>query len=1070
MEEIANSLTSWQTIHSFWSRLADRMGFMFHSYRFAGMTVHPNSIPQRFWILQALAVVAALFFAPASSAEAQGFGGRNPGNQYPPQNYYTGLEIYRDGDMKNAINAFESALRSSRTDINGKWIDAIPVHAMLAECYWHLGHLPLCRTHLDAGMQITIRNRGWLGAIDWNSLNQGNAIKAGATNLWPEANAVRLAPIPDGLMLQSGEVMTEQRLQQGGRIEGPNLRRVDAVEIMRSIALMMYRRRVVMGELSAQEPLAAELLESTKYPQGLTSPGGRSLIGAMRGVGQLAVGEGATVADRVGKYATLGGAVHPMTPLMLLAGMTVGVSGDATGKLDPNIAVGLVATSQRAVNSAAALEQYEFIGEALQLAVGAAGPQQYGVVEQTAMLAGRTLIRESRLTSLHCYLVAADAAISAGRVDAAEEAMTLAIEIASRRDVEFPRLEAYGAYVAARIAAARGESLGGREGKLSNAMGSLNEFVNNRRDRNRPVISMPSHYQLSLVQSLMGQSIGNQSSKGLLDYFTSPVSMSTWRRDPVDAIALIGLDTTPLHRSRLELAVAENNGTDVLKSTDRIHAARLTSELPLRGRLMDVRSLVTDPVESFWPSAKDLVVQPSPMIADLRQRVQASLREGTDEIEPRDAAIASRQESLVTQIALQRLRIPSICPPPVATEDAGSLPPGIGMLTFVVDGPRLVATFSRDGNTTGWISPAGRRIPTMISKLLAEIGANRNRGKRLPDDESWRKTAAQLKEMLFPANSNWNETGLENLVIVPDGPLWYLPFELLPASDGPNVTADENGDPVEKEADVDPETAGDPDTPAQLWADTLIVSYAPTPGLALREVGASSDANRVAVMAGTFFAPRQKELNDQMIEEMLAAADDPLQWTLGSAPPTDRVGLGVGHLVVASPLTPSVAAPMATTTIPNSTSTPRSDASGSWDQLFGWVRLPASGPRTVALPGYRTAAGAAKLGDGSEIFFPLAALRCSGVKEVTLSRWVTGGHSAATVIGELINETPHTSLASATRRGVSLLRQADLAVAGEPLLGKADEDSQDINGNQPLFWATYMASGSLGLPAPTSEE
>ncbi|MEO9593671.1 hypothetical protein [Rhodopirellula bahusiensis] len=1037
---------------------------MFLSHRFAGMTVHPTSTSQRSWTLLSLAMIAALLCASSRSTQAQVLGGANTGKQYPPQTYYTGLEIYRDGDLKNAINAFESALRSSRTDINGKWIDAIPVHAMLAECYWHLGHLPLCRTHLDAGMQITVRNRGWLGAIDWTSLNQGGAIRAGATNLWPEANAVRLAPVPKGLMLRSGDVMTEQRLQQGGAIESQNLKRIDAIEIMRSIALMMYRRRVVMGELSAQEPLAAELMESTKYPQGLNSPGGRSLIGAMRGVGQIAVGEDSTVVDRVGKYATLGGAVHPMTPLMLLAGMSVGVSGDANGNLDPNVGSGLVATSQRAVNSAAALEQYEFIGEALQLAVGAAGPQQYGKVEQTSLLAGRTLIRESRLASLHCYLVAADAAISAGRVDAAAEAMTLAIEIASRRDVDFPRLEAYGAYVAARIAAARGESLGGPEGKLSNAMGSLNEFVNNRRDRNRPVISMPSHYQLSLVQSMMGRSIGNQSSKSLLTYFTSPVSMPTWRRDPVDAIALIGLDSTPLHRGRLELAVAENNGIDVLKSTDRIHAARLASALPLRGRLMDVRSLVTDPAESFWPSAKDLVVQPSPMIADLRQKVQASLREGADDTEPRNAAVASLQESLVTQIALQRLRIPAICPPPVASEDAASLPPGTGLLTFVVDGPRLVATLSRDGNTTGWISPAGRRIPTMISKLLAEIGANRSRGKRLPDDESWRDTAAKLKEMLFPSNSGWNETGLENLVIVPDGPLWYLPFELLPASDGPDVTAEENDDAPEDAADVDPES------PGQLWADTIEISYAPTPGLALREVGSASEANRVAVMAGTFFAPRQKELNDQMIEEMLAAADDPLKWTLGSAPPTDRVGLGVAHLVVASPLTPNVAAPMATTTIPTSTSTPRSDANGPWDQLFGWVRLPAGGPRTVALPGYRTAAGAAKLGDGSEIFFPLAALRCSGVKEITLSRWVTGGNSAATVIGELINETPHTSLASATQRGVSLLRQADLSVTGEPLLGKADEDSQSINGNQPLFWATYMTSGSIGLPAPKSDE
>ncbi|MCC9644496.1 CHAT domain-containing protein [Rhodopirellula sp. JC740] len=1000
-------------------------------------------------------------------SQAQGFGGvAQTGNQYPPQAYYTGLKIYRDGDLRNAVEAFESALRSARTDINGKWIDAIPAHAMLAECYWHMGHLPLCRTHLDAGMRITIQNRGWLGAIDWSGLDRGGAIKAGKSNLWPEANAVRLAPVPNSLMLQSGEFLTEQRLQQGGRIEAPNLIRIDAVEIMRCIAMMMYRRRVIMGDLSATEPLAAEVMESTKYPSGLNSPGGRTLIGAMRGIGQYAVGEDTTVMDRAGKYSMLGGSVHSMTPMMLVAGVAVGIQGDNTGNLDPNASATLVATSQRAVNAAAALEQYELIGEALQLAVGAADSRQFSTVEKSAILAGQTLIRESRLASLHCYLVAADAAISAGRVDAAAESMAVAIEIAARRDVDFPRLEAYGAYVAARIAAARGESLGGSEGKLTNAFGSLNDFVNNRRDRNRPVVSMPSHYQLGLVQSVMGRSIGNQSAKNLLDYFTSPVSMATWRRDPVDAIALIGLDTTPLHRSRLDLAVGENNGVDALQATDRILAARLASALPLRGRVMDIRALVTDPVDTFWPSAKNMIAQPSPLLNELRQNVQASLRDAGQDDQPRDPSIAARQESMATQIALQRLRVPAVCPPAVAAEDSTKLPAGTGLLTFMVDGNRIVATMTRDGNTVGWLCPAGRRMPTMLQKLLSEIGANRNRGKRLPDDDSWRESASKLKEMLFPKNANWSESGLQQLIIVPDGPLWYLPFELLPASEADLATAGEN-----VADDADTEDANDePATDSRLWADSFQITYAPTPGLALRDVGTTTEAQRVAVAAGTFFAPRQQELNQQMIDEMLAAADDPIHWSLGSAPPTDRLGLGVGHLLIASPVTPNVANPVATMLIPNNSASPRTDNFGPWDSIKGWIRFPASGPRTVALPGYRTAAGANKLGDGSEIFFPLAALRCSGVREITMTRWVTGGQSAATVTAELINETPHTNLTSATRRGVSLLRQADLSVDGEPLLGKADEDSQPIQGSEPLFWSTYLTSGSLGLAPPSSEE
>ncbi|MFG0256241.1 MAG: hypothetical protein ACF787_14270, partial [Rhodopirellula sp. JB053] len=56
----------------------------------------------------------------------------------PMQTYYEALRYYRDGDIESAIRGFEIASRSSRTDINGKWVDAIPPRVMLAECYWQL--------------------------------------------------------------------------------------------------------------------------------------------------------------------------------------------------------------------------------------------------------------------------------------------------------------------------------------------------------------------------------------------------------------------------------------------------------------------------------------------------------------------------------------------------------------------------------------------------------------------------------------------------------------------------------------------------------------------------------------------------------------------------------------------------------------------------------------------------------------------------------------------------------------------------------------------------------------------
>ena len=169
---------------------------------------------------------------PGQGVPGQGsgiLGGVEPAGQYPNPQYYLALEIYRSGDLSTASAAFEGALRLGRKDIRGRWIDSIPTLAMLAECHWQLGNLVAAREAIDQAIGIAIANRGWLSRIDWVSVVQPNLQRSVRSTLWPQAQAVRRAPIANQVMFASGQVLTEQTIRQGGAIEELNFRNMDLV-------------------------------------------------------------------------------------------------------------------------------------------------------------------------------------------------------------------------------------------------------------------------------------------------------------------------------------------------------------------------------------------------------------------------------------------------------------------------------------------------------------------------------------------------------------------------------------------------------------------------------------------------------------------------------------------------------------------------------------------------------------------------------------------------------------------------------------------------------------------------
>ncbi|KAA5545317.1 CHAT domain-containing protein [Roseiconus nitratireducens] len=981
----------------------------------------------RFAVWTVALVASAGFAMSASTSLGQGAGlgpslGFEPtGVNYPPPQYYMALQVYHTGELDRAIDAFDVAIGRTRRDINGHWIDAIPVYAMMAECQYRLGDLEGAMQSLDTALNIAVRYRGWLRRPVWEELLRGNVQVSPKQYLWPAAKSVNRLPLTRSLKYYSGEVLTEQRLAAGGRIEELNIKTVDTVEILRGLAMASYRRRIILGPLSENDALAAQVVESTKYPSN-APPLARGLIGAMRAAEKFGVSDDVNAIKDAGANLLLNNGVHPLSPI---AGLSA--ASALAGTETPVQAVPLCLA---AANQAAALEQFGWIGEAYQLAAGCAGPTEATAVQQAAAEAARSLIRESRLASLHCLIAAADAAVTAGDLNFATARLGEARELSQRRDVTQPRLEAYGAYVAARLASRSGGSaFSGSVRPWDEPLNNVMGFATASRIRNRNLISMPQLYQLQRIRQALGRNLNGQSADVMLARYVDDPTEDVWRRDPVDALAGWIADRDALRIARLRNAASRDSAQDVLMRVEDLQRGRLRQRTALGGRVLQVRALARLPDALLEGSTVEFRNKAAKPIRDLRTAATAP-----PPADPSAAlAAAGQMESDAWAIALDRVAIPQTMPRPMdEKQPTKDIPDGVGVLCFCQDGNVIHVTLCTRDKSSYWSISGANRVGTEIAKVMRGIGASKNRGARLPEDDSWRDDALELRDrLIMPGTGNLMDdrfVGLQHLVVIPDSLLWYLPFELLP-------TEDRN---------------------SKLLGDTIQISYAATPALALHPTALKSDSPVAAMSSGLFFAPRDQELNQGIVQSIVDAVDPGALVRLPdqAGVATSQTGPAAGSLLIAEP------------TVPNPDSTLDSALAGYEASLPGgslrsWLSFPAAKPGTVFLSGFRSHLDTGRPVSGSEIFQTIGTLQYSGVRDVILSRWAVGGASTGIVLREFMQELPFIGPSDAFSRAKSVLRRSELSPMAEPTLTSADQERVTLSGDEPFFWSTYLLAAPV---------
>ena len=952
---------------------------------------------------------------PGRGVPGQGsgiLGGVEPTGQYPNPQYYLALEIYRSGDLSTASAAFEGALRLGRKDIRGRWIDSIPTLAMLAECHWQLGNLVAAREAIDQAIGIAIANRGWLSRIDWVSVVQPNLQRSVRSTLWPQAQAVRRAPIANQVMFASGQVLTEQTIRQGGAIEELNFRNMDLVEIIRGLAIASHRRRVLMGPLCDQDPFIETLLESTKYPANLPAPIGRTLIGALRVTEYLAHHEDGTVVQESSEAALFGGATHPLSSLVLLSQMSSMIE---EGRHQEVLAIAL-----QAAHFAGAWEQFEWVGESLQLAAGCVDSSQAPLIVQAAEGIAQSIARVSPLCACHSLISGADAALVAGDLESANRLISKAKIFLARRDFFQPRLNAYASYVNAKYAAASGASQGlNQPSAFDIAINGVNDFAIRNRYRNRPLISTPYLYQMSRVLASLGTDLGRNSGEKWLNAYSKPPGLKVWRRDPVDAMSGVVADRTALFAARLNLAASGGYAESFLTSWNQALNSKFLQSLPLNGRFLQVRKLAVSDAQDLAAEVLDERNKMGPKMVRLMAEVKADAQ-----ADARSVDRLNQMESRVAQIAVDRVSIPSVAPPDLLEKEPTSkLPEQTAMVTFTVLGNELIGTYATSTKIQMWRAGSISKFTREIGLVLKAIGVGKIRGNRLPEDMSWREQAEQLREGLFE-NSEINFDQFQEIVFIPDGPLWYLPFELLPF----------------------------PGHATDLLIDRVKIRYAPTPGFALKpDEDTAQNDQKFALAADLFFAPRDLEQNNALIDQLATLVPDTLRLPGSFQSASSFLGDSISDLVVAKPQFVNPKQPLAFYPAAY-------DQANPMGTLQAWLRFPLNAPERIVLAGLRTSVDGGSMGNGTELFHTLCALHCSGVGEAVLSRWAVGGESSAALLRELLGGLPGNSLSQAWGSARKQLRERDLDPTKEPLLTKAEHNLKELTGEEPLFWSGYLLS------------
>jgi hypothetical protein len=944
---------------------------------------------------------------------------------YPNPDYYLALAALRAGELRDATRAAIDARQSLRRDLAGLWLDSTPVFAVLGECAFQAGNLPEAHVQFEQAITVALQRRGWLQAVNW-PIGDVPAMLSVPTTRIPAAaqqSGQRRADLPDVFKVSMGDTDISSVLQQGGAFQTPHVLLVDVPEIVRGLGWAIYRRGELLGFGRQTDPLLDDFLRDLRGQPLSGSPLHRVCVQTLIGLAANARGDAKAGSVLEGAAYLPGQLEHPLTALVCL--------GIARGAAEAGNADLAAKWAWQSAGAAARWEQAEFVVPALQIAMAPALSQADASVQAQAMDMAVFYERISPLISVYAYGLAAEAASIAGQVNDGANLLARAEQLMRNRNRRIPRAEWHLAYVSAMQLAANGRG--------DVAWQRLQEPLRAMQGLGGQPVGSAAAFQLRLALDAINKgALGPRSIEQVAGELLLDPSPRMWMFEPLDAWAMLASDLESLERLRVQVAFERQQPLSILWYADAAQRRHAWQVLPWFGRATGMRWLVSWSARQLPEEA--VAVQQFALagpLAGAGKALQQALAEQADVArDPLRASDAQRTalrtsaqtaDALLNPWILRRQSWPRVFPPPLASSEqqqAPKPPPDQAIIAFCPGKDQLFGISLSAAGLHTWPIARSETLTADIASLLETIGVGRKRAgaSRLPAGTADQELARKIFQRLFPDSERSLLNEVEEVVIVPWGPLWNLPFELFRdvGQDKPLI-------------------------------ERVRVRYAPTIGIALHGLPEQAGPASTLAISGRLLAPRDGQRMKELEAQLLAAVPDS-KLLPPNPPDASRFLRGVAKqiwvtdLVDVDPAAPLTASPFG------------SAFKTSDDSLASWLGLPVSGPELLLLPGVRCDAerSAGRRASGEDMFALVCGLHAAGCPAVLLSRWPVGGESTAELLQAMLKEVPHTRPSQAWQYAVLSLMKKELDPRGEPILSVGDQGAVPVPGSQPLFWSGYL--------------
>ena len=952
--------------------------------------------------------------------------GAAPRKAVPHEDYYASFAPFYAGEYRSAMTAFQSAAKGGIRSTDGRWVDSICYHTMIGECYFQQGNLADALDQYNSALNIFVAYQDWMLRVTFPQNlgpqigNMKNPVNWGSTS-----RPVTVGRYETTYLALQGRLDNQQVAQQGGVLSDPQLFPLNVVEIQRCIVVSLRRRAQLMGPVCPHDPLTQQLVAACSRK--LTIPGHwtQGWMNLQLGMALLGTGKAAQAASELEQGLLCDGQFeHPFSSFALLELGNIALLG---GKFEMAISYFLEATY-----SAAAFSQLDIMEEAFRGAVTAylaAGNRDiFAPLLPAIAWANRVSVplRASLFTLL------AENLAHVGETAKAAAALDDARREIGRHDLAAGFVGARLQYQLAKVNFQAGNLAVGSKA-LTNAMafetngGSLRLF------------------QVGLADAAWANALVTERAADQLfaEVLREPTARD-WALNPMESMATMLAPLLLPMEHWFELSVARNEPERAIEISDYIRRHRFFSSLPLGGRLMALRWILEAPEELLHQQAllqrRDLLAK-YPRYAELsRNAAQIRSLIGKQpllpEVEDNGKAYSERYDALAKVSAAQELALHEIS----LNRDASDLvfPPQLNLkqLRQRLAKNQLVLAFF---NTSKYLvsfqiglerlefnevqqAPKVRADLAEMLKKWALLERNRPIEWKELQSQEWSKVSRKLFPQLvkFSQPTDWDN--FEELIIVPDGPLWYCPFEVFEVGQGDQRMS---------------------------LREKYRIRYVPTISLAVGDPRRIKPGAKTAVVTGRMFPKDDLQLTRDA-GERLAGSLPGVSRLPGKLPASSSLmSKFCGRLIVLHDLDDC-------DKMPYDWSPGQVDKGRPGSSLASWMPLPWGAPEQLLLPGFHTAAESAmrKGGSGDEIFLTLCGLMSAGTRTILLSRWRVGGQTTLDLVQEFAQELPHMSATKAWQRSVQLRMAAELDPEKEPRVKITTP--QSLNPEHPFFWAGYL--------------